>query len=96
MRFFFQIVSIDRMDLCVVGIKVQLTHPEVDLTQIVHSHLISHLGHLNALKSVLSVEKSAVGKQITLNRSVMTGKISLVTVTLSIRPDQVMNKTYNV
>ncbi len=95
MRFSLQIVNIDGIDPCVVGIKVQLTLPGVDLTQIVHSHLVSHLGNLNKLKSVLSKEKSAVGQQITLNRSVMTRKKSLVTFTLSIRLDQVIDETYN-
>ena len=94
MRFSLQIVSIDGMDPCVVGIKVQLPRPKVDRTQIVHFHLVLHLAHFDAIKSVLSVEKSAAGQQITLNRSLMTQKRSLVTVTLSIRPDQVMNKIY--
>lgn len=49
----------DRIDLCMTGIEV---YP--------HSSPVSHLGQSNILKSVLYIEKSAVGHQIILNRIV--------------------------
>ncbi len=49
----------------------------------------------NALRSVLCAEQLAVGQLITLNKSGIIRKSSLVTVTPSIRTDQVMNGTYN-
>ncbi len=63
-----------------------------------HPHLspVSHLGQSHTLKSVLCVKKSAVSQQIILSKSVTNQKGSLVIVIPSIRPGQVMNKTYNV
>ena len=55
--------SIHGMDLFVTGIEVHLD-----------PHIVLYFGHFNALKSVLCLEKSAVGQQITLSRSVMTQK----------------------
>ena len=77
--------SIDGIDLCVAGIKV---HP--------HLSPIFHLGQSIIPKSVLCVEKSAVGQQIILSRTVTNQRESLMIVILSIRPGQVMNETYNV
>ncbi len=77
--------GIDEIDLCVGGIEV---HP--------HLPPVSHLGQSHIPKSVLCVEKSSVGQQIILSRSVTNQKGSLVIVIPSIMPGQVMNETYNV
>ena len=97
MRYSSPIASINGMDLYKVGIEVHLIRPEVHLTHLVHPHLVLHLsqGHFNIPRSVLYIEKSAVGQLIILNRSVITQKSSLVTVTPNLRTDQVINRTYN-
>lgn len=84
-RCFLSTGSIDGISLCAGSIEVQLYH------------LVLHIGqkHFNALKSVLYVEKSAVGQVITFNKSVMSRKRSLVTAIPSLKHDQVMSKTYN-
>ena len=83
-RCFSLISNIDSIDLYVANIEVYL-----------HLLPISHLGQSNILKSVLYMEKSAIGQQIILSRSIITQKRNLVTVTPSIKPGQVMNKSYN-
>ena len=83
MRYFSPTGNTDGINLCVAAIKAQLLY------------LVFHLTHFIALRNVLCVEQSAAGKQITLNRSVMTWKRSLIIVILNIRPNQVMNKLYN-
>ena len=97
MRHSSPIASIDGMDLCEVGIEVHPIRSEMHPTYLVHPHLVLHLsqGHFNAPRSVLYVEKSAVGRLIISNKSVITQKKSLVTVTPSIRTDRVTNGTYN-
>lgn len=87
MKFFLPNASINGIDLCMAGIVVQI-----------HHYLVFHIGqgHLNASRSVLYVEKSAVGQLIILNKSIITQKRSLLTVILTIRLDKVMSETYNV
>ena len=77
---------INGIDSCAAGIEMHF-----------YPHLAFYLReeYINVLKSVLSMEKLAVGQQITLSRSVMTRKRSLVTITSTIRPGQIMNGTYN-
>lgn len=83
-RYFLSTGNIDKIDLYVAIIEA---HP--------HPLLVFYLGQSNGLKSVLCLEKSASGQQIILSKSVMTQKRSLVTVTLSIRSGQAINKLYN-
>lgn len=61
MKYFLPTGSIDRIDLCVTSIEV---HP--------HPPPIFHFVQSNTLKSVLSIEKLAVGQQIIFSRSIMT------------------------
>lgn len=58
MRYFLSISSIDKMDLCIVGIKMNF-----------HLYLIFYLGHFNILKSVLCTEQLAFGQQIRFNKN---------------------------
>lgn len=97
MRHFLPIASIDGMDLCKVDTKIHLICPEIYFTYLVHPHLVLHLsqGYFNASKSVLYVEKLAVGQSIISNKRVITQKKSLVTVTPSIKTDKGINRTYN-
>ena len=83
-RYFLPTSSINRINFCIANIKL-------------HSHLspIPHFGQSNILKSVLYVEKSAVGSQIILSRIVRNRKKILVTVIPSIRPGQIMKKPCN-
>lgn len=60
MRCSLPISNIDRIDLCVATIKVQLCP------------LIFYLVHLMALKNVFCMEQLAVNQQIILSRSVIT------------------------
>ena len=60
MRYFLLTGNINEIDPCEAGIEVQLPI------------IILYLGHFNAPKSVLCVENSAVGQQITLKKSVMS------------------------
>lgn len=85
MRYFLSIGNIDKIDLCVASIEVHF------------HHLALYIGqkYFNILKSVLRIEKSAIGQVITLNKSVMSQKRSLVTVILSLKYDQIMSKTFN-
>lgn len=63
MRHFSPIASIVGIDLCKVDIEMLFICPKVHLTQLVHPNLIFYLSqeYSNAPKSVLNVEKSAVG-----------------------------------
>ena len=60
-RYFLPTNNIDKIDLCVAGIEVHFHYlaPHIDQK------------HFNAWKSILYVEKSAVGQVITLNKSVI-------------------------
>lgn len=49
-RYFLPNGSIDKINLCIVGIKVHL-----------YSYLISCLGHFNTLRSILCMEQLAIG-----------------------------------
>lgn len=64
-KCFLETASVNKMNLCVASIKVHFYH-----------HLVSHIRreHLNAPKSVLYEQKSAVSQLITLNPSVMIRK----------------------
>ena len=59
MRYFLPTGSIDKIDPCAAGIEVHLPT------------IIFHLNYFNILKSDLYMENSAVGQQITLNKSVI-------------------------
>ena len=85
MRCFLLTDNIDKIALCMAGIEVHFYH------------LVPHIGleHFNALKSVLCIEKSAIGQVITLNISVMSQKISLIIAIPSLRYNQIMSKTLN-
>lgn len=84
-RCFLPTSKIDKIDLCVNGIEIHL------------HYLVSHISQefFDVLTNTLYVEKSVVSQVITFNKSVMTQKRDLVTVTLSIRHNQVMSKIYN-
>lgn len=97
MRCFSPIANIDKIDLYVVDIKIYLIRPKMHLIHLVHLYLIFSLSQrqFNVPKSVLYMRKLAVSLLIIVNKSVMTRKKSLVTVTPSIKFNQVMNGTYN-
>ena len=97
MRHFSPIANIDGIDLYKVDIEVHLIHPEMHSIHLVHPYLVLYLsqGHFNARRSVLYVEKSAVGQLITPSKRVITQKRSLVRSTPNIRTDRVTNRTYN-
>lgn len=76
--------SINWIDLCVAGIKMQI-----------YPTFVSDLDQSNTLQSVLYKEKLAVGQQIIPSRNMITQKKSLVTIILSIRPGQFINRFYN-
>lgn len=85
MRYFLLTGSKDRINLFVVGIKIYL------------HHLTLHIGqeHFNTLKNSLYMESLVVDQVITLNKSVMTQKRSLVTAIPNIKYNQVISKSYN-
>lgn len=85
MRSFLSTGNINKIDLYMVGIEVYLHYSTSYINQ----------KHFNILKSASCVEKLIVGQVITLNKSVMIRKKSLVTVTPSIKYSQIMNGTYN-
>ncbi len=51
--------SINEIDLCAANIEIHF------------STIVLHLGHFNAPKSVLNMEKSAASQQIILNKNIM-------------------------
>lgn len=61
-RYFLLTTNINRIDLCVASIEMHIYY-----------HFVFHIGqkHLNALRSILYLEKSAIGQLITLNNSMM-------------------------
>lgn len=73
MKYFLPISNINKINQYMANIKVHLPI------------IVLYLGRFNALKSVLSMEKSAAGQQIIFNKSMMSQKRSLVTVTLTLR-----------
>lgn len=83
MRCFLLIGNINKIDLCMANIEENF-----------HLLLASHFSQSNIPKSALCLEKSTVGQQIILNRSIITRKKSLLIITPSIRPGQVINKLY--
>lgn len=78
--------GINRIDLCMTGIKVHF-----------HYCLDSHVSHknFNIAKSVLFVKKSTVSQPITLNKSVMMRKRRFLTANPSLRHDKVISKKFN-
>ncbi len=61
----------------------------------IYPTFVSDLDQSNTLQSVLYKEKLAVGQQIIPSRNMITQKKSLVTIILSIRPGQFINRFYN-
>lgn len=86
MRYSLPTISIDKIDLCIADIKIQLYY-----------YLILHVGqrYLNRLKDILYLERSAIGQLIIFSKSIMIWKRSPVIATLSLKHNQVMSKTYN-
>lgn len=83
-RCFLSTGSINGIDLYMAGIKMHFYPPP-----------ISYLDQSNILKSVLYMEKSAIGQQIIPSKSMITRKRSLMIIIPSIGPGQIMNKLYN-
>lgn len=85
MKCFLPTGGIDKMDLCMVGIKVHL-----------YPHLIFYFGYFNALRNVLYMKSLAISQLTIFIKSVIIYKRSLVIVILSKKTDQIINKTYNI
>ncbi len=85
-RCFLPTTNIDKIGLCATGLEV-LFH-----------HLVHYIGseYFNVQRNVLYREKLVVSQIITLDKSEMTQKRSLVTATSNIRYNQAMSETFNV
>ena len=84
-RCFLPTNNINKIDLCITGIKIYFYYFAPYICQ----------KHFNILKSVLCVEMSTIGQIIILNKSVISQKRSLVTSILNSKYDKVMRKTFN-
>lgn len=96
-RFSSPIANINKIDLYVIDIKIHSIRSKMHLIYIVYLHLVFYLSkrHFNALRNILYMRKLAVSLLITANKSVMTRKRNLVTITPSIKFNQIINETYN-
>lgn len=76
MSYFSSIASINRIDLCIVSIKIYLICSKIYYIYLIHSYLIFYLGqgHCNILRSFLYKEILAVYQLITPNTSAITQK----------------------
>lgn len=83
MRNFLPNKSINRMDLYMTDRKFHL------LT------ILLYLGYFNISESILYIKKSSVNLQIIFNKNVMSCIRSLVTVTPTLRPGQIIKMIYN-
>lgn len=61
-KHFLSIANIDKIDLYMAGIEVQIYH-----------YLVSHISkrHLNVLRNILYIQKSAIGQLVILNKSII-------------------------
>lgn len=74
MRYSLPIANIDKIDLCIIGIKEYFICFEIHFTYLVHPHFVFYLGqkYFNKLKNVLCIEKPVIDQQIIPNKSKMT------------------------
>lgn len=62
-KYFLLITNINEINLYVIGIKMYLIYPKVNLTYLIYLYLIFYLGqkYSNSLKNIIYIENSTIG-----------------------------------
>lgn len=96
-KYFLLIANINKIDLCVIGIKNHFICLGIYLIYLIHYYLVFSFGqkHFNIPKRILYMKKLTLDLLIILNKIVMTQKRNLMIVTPNIRFNLIINRTYN-
>lgn len=81
-----------------VDIEIYPIYPKIYSTYFIYIYFIFYFSqkYFNILKNGIKIEKLAISWLIISNKSMITWKKSLMTITPNIRPNQVINWIYNI